>query len=192
MSATHQALRRWAKGSYPMEAGVELLIRAGGGRLAAKGWPWVQEGSVAGSWWINVEEVTEENLGALSGGETRLLRIAASLLAGPPVDLYSSIAGLDRENIALVLAAISHAGGAHEHSGPPAPDPVGRYLVGGVRMGFPRLGSLYPWPAEPLADQGERIEPTESSSRRPRPPGAAGSSGVSLEGTGHGAPHSWG
>jgi len=57
----------------------------------------------------------EDNCGALSGGETRLLRIAASLLGGPPVDLSRNLAGLDREHLQLVLDAIAHAGGSHEH-----------------------------------------------------------------------------
>lgn len=52
----------------------------------------------------------------LSGGETRLLRIAASLLGGPPVDLSSNLAGLDREHLQRVLVAIAHAGGGHEHT----------------------------------------------------------------------------
>ena len=56
--------------------------------------------------------MNDDNYGALSGGETRLLRIAASLLDGPPVDLNGSLAGLDRQHCQLVLAAIAHASGA--------------------------------------------------------------------------------
>lgn len=61
--------------------------------------------------------MTEDNYGALSGGGTRLLRIAASLLGGPPVDLSRNLAGLDREHLQLVLAAIARANGSNEHTG---------------------------------------------------------------------------
>ncbi len=55
--------------------------------------------------------MNEDSFGALSGGETRLLRIAASLLDGPPVDLGRNLAGLDREHLQLVFSAIAHACG---------------------------------------------------------------------------------
>ena len=119
MTEVHEALRRWAKGLYPLEAGVELLIRAFDGRFANPSQPWVQEGDDAGWWWIDAEQMTEDNYGALSGGETRLLRIAASLLDGPPVDLSRNLSGLDREHLQLVLDAIAHAGGSHERGGWP-------------------------------------------------------------------------
>lgn len=116
MSEVHEALRYWAKGLYPLEAGVELLIHAFDGRFANPWQPWVQQGDDPGWWWIDVDQMTEDNYGALSGGETRLLRIAASLLGGPPVDLSRNLAGLDREHLQLVLAAVAHASGSHEHS----------------------------------------------------------------------------
>jgi len=116
MTEVHEALRRWAKGLYPLEAGVELLMQSFDGRFANPSQPWVQQGDDPGWWWIEVEQMTEDNYGALSGGETRLLRIAASLLGGPPVDLSSNLAGLDREHLQRVLAAIAQAGGGHAHS----------------------------------------------------------------------------
>jgi hypothetical protein len=116
MTEVHEALRRWARGLYPLEAGVELLIQSFDGRFANPSQPWVQQGDDPGWWWIEVEQMTEDNYGALSGGETRLLRIAASLLGGPPVDLSSNLAGLDREHLQRVLVAIAHAGGGHEHT----------------------------------------------------------------------------
>lgn len=48
----------------------------------------------------------------------------------------------------LILAAVAHSSGSHEHTGGLVPDPQGR-LVGRdgiIRMGFQRLGSLHPWP----------------------------------------------
>jgi hypothetical protein len=144
---THSALRTWAKGAYPLEAGVELLIRTSGGRFAADTQPWIQPGDNPGWWWVDADQLTDDNLGALSGAEARMLRIAASLLAGAPVNLYEAVPGLDRDHVQLVLAAIAHTSGSHEHAGHPVPDPVGRYRTSdGTRMTIPRLGSLYPWP----------------------------------------------
>lgn len=144
---THAGLRAWARGIYPLEAGVELLIRISDGRFAASSQPWIQPGDDPGWWWVDVDQLTEDNTAALSGGEARLLRIAASLLGGAPVLLYEAVPGLDREHLQLVLAAIAHANGSHEHNGPPIPDSDGRYRTSdGTLMSFPRLGSLYPWP----------------------------------------------
>ncbi len=59
--------------------------------------------------------------GTLTGGGgsvNRVLRIAASLSElGAPVDLVDAVTGLDRHNLALVLGAVSHANGSHEHTG---------------------------------------------------------------------------
>ena len=43
---------------------------------------------------------------------------------------------------------IAHAGGSHEHSGDLQPDPDGKWNLNGVRHGFRRLPSLYPWPED--------------------------------------------
>jgi len=147
MTEVHEALRRWAKGLYPLEAGVELLVRSFDGRFANPSQPWVQQGDDLGWWWIDAEQMNDDNYGALSGGETRLLRIAASLLDGPPVDLNGSLAGLDRQHCQLVLAAIAHASGSHEHSQWPeldVDDPD--HDPGKTGTQSRRSGSLYPWP----------------------------------------------
>lgn len=111
-------LRFWAAGMYNRTAAVELLIRAFDGRFAHPGNPWIQPGDEYH--WLNAELI-ESNIGALSGGERRVLLIVAALADG---DLGDCVAGLDRENLSLVLAAIAHTGGSHEHPG----------------------GTLYPWP----------------------------------------------
>ena len=54
------------------------------------------------------------NILAASGGELRVLRLAHSLVAG---ELGATIPSLDRDAMALVLAALAHANGSHEHSG---------------------------------------------------------------------------
>jgi hypothetical protein len=46
-----------------------------------------------------------------SGGEGRVLRIAASLAAGVPVDLCDAVTGLDAANVARFAQAVLHAGG---------------------------------------------------------------------------------
>jgi hypothetical protein len=48
---------------------------------------------------------------ACSGGEARLLRIAASLAQGIPVDLRDAVTGLDHANATLVAQAITQAAG---------------------------------------------------------------------------------
>ncbi|MBT2538799.1 hypothetical protein [Arthrobacter sp. ISL-69] len=141
-------LRAWAKGSYNLEAATELLIRAFGGRFAAKGNPWIHTSATpAGPHqvqaWIDFEAIPEQ-AGMLSGGERRFLLLAASLAENVQVVLGDVVPGLDRGNLALVLAAIAHAGGSHEHSDIRT-DPDGSMIIAG---GY--LDSLYPWPKENL------------------------------------------
>lgn len=138
------ALRAWAKGSYPLEAGTELLIRT---RFAGPGNPWINESTQnPGRWWIDADLINDDTIGSYSGGEQRTLRIAAALLGGQPVNMYEDIPGLDRNHLDLVLAAVAHAGGSHEHSDL-VPDPNGRMVTSdGGRMAFHKLGPLHSWP----------------------------------------------
>jgi hypothetical protein len=46
-----------------------------------------------------------------SGGEGQVLRIAASIAEGVPVDLREAVTGLDENNTSLVVAAVLHAAG---------------------------------------------------------------------------------
>jgi hypothetical protein len=46
-----------------------------------------------------------------SGGEGRVLRIAASIAGGVPVDLGEAVTGLDENNAVLAAAAVLHAAG---------------------------------------------------------------------------------
>lgn len=129
----NERLRSQAKGVYALEAATELLIRAG---LADRGRPWVNNEG-----WVDFDSIAED-VGALSRGEQHLLRIAASLAGATPCLLDDDLTGLDRQNTALVLAAVSHATGSHE-DGEHLPDNLG--LIG---PDSPRLkhGPLYPWP----------------------------------------------
>lgn len=113
-------MRAWARGTYPLEAATELLIHGCGGRFAETGQAWVHVED-RGRAWIDFEELTEQLAagGPWSGGERRLLALAASLGADGGL-LNENLASLDRDNLALVLASVSHAGGSHEH----APTPI--------------------------------------------------------------------
>lgn len=136
MSEIEEAVRRWARGLYPAEAGVELLLRQ---ELAIyDGAPWIRhEGGYAA---IDPEALLDQTAG-WSGGERRLVAIAASLLGGPAVDLSDAMSGLDRHHASLVLAALAHANGSHQHA---------RMVVDHARGVMRRDGfepSLYAWPA---------------------------------------------
>ncbi len=114
-------LRAWARGIYPDEAGVELLIghasflhRADftsrfisipgdGAGLAAIDWP----AAIA---------ALEDSL-PCSGGENRMLRLAASLAGGIPVNLRDALTGIDSRGTQLVVQAVLHASGHRPSSG---------------------------------------------------------------------------
>lgn len=123
----YRQLREWANGDYPAEAAVELLIRASNGRLAQAGNPWIQihDGTRASVNWAAAEA------GPLSGGERRLLALAASIAGERDVNIGESVSRMDRSAVQLILAAIAHAAGTHEHTDFPT---------------HTRLDSLYPWP----------------------------------------------
>ena len=115
----HAALRAHAQGLYACEAATELLIMhaswlhrsdflnefvhtgpglISGIPMAAVNWP---------------EAITALENGHLpcSGGESRILKIAASLAEGIPVNLRDALTGLDSANIGLVVSAVLHTGG---------------------------------------------------------------------------------
>jgi energy-coupling factor transporter ATP-binding protein EcfA2 len=52
-----------------------------------------------------------------SGGERRILQLAASLAAGTPVSLRDTVTGIDQDNAARLLTAIRHAAGQSAHNG---------------------------------------------------------------------------
>lgn len=115
------ALRAWAEGLRPLEAGVGLLIAHGtflqrsdftsrfishsGGtdptRLAAIDWDTAAAALAAGEL-------------PCSGGERRILALAASLAAGIPIDLGDAVTGLDSPNTRHLITAIRHAAGMRD------------------------------------------------------------------------------
>lgn len=140
-SVPTEKLRDWARGSFPLEAAIEILVRAHGGRFAAAGNPWIKTDN--GRLWLDSDAIDEESMGALSGGEKRLLRIVASLAGGTPVSLGDNLPGLDRAALELVVAAVAHAAGSHEQSEPRFNDDHTAVA------GFDRLRPLAEWPAHP-------------------------------------------
>jgi len=116
-----ESLRACARGIYPDEAAIELLIchdtflrrgdftrhittgehdhRGNGAAHAAIDWA--------------AAATTALDAGALpcSGGERRILRLAASLAAGLPADLRDIFTGLDDRNLTLAISAFMHASG---------------------------------------------------------------------------------
>lgn len=137
-SRTVCGLRTWARGGYAAEAAVELLVRAMDGRFASPEWPWVRSNPISGWYWIDGDAIVGGS-GRLSGGERRMLAVVAALVGGPPLtDVADVLAGLDRDNLALVLAAFAHAGGSHEHT-------LLRLTDAGPE--FDRPGPLVVWPS---------------------------------------------
>lgn len=114
----HDALRAHARGRLAAEAAVELLI---GDRC------WLRRNDFIDAYvettpglsnrapMASVDwpaAITALDTGALpcSGGERRMLRIAASLAEGIPVDLRDALTGLDIDNLDLVAEAVLHTG----------------------------------------------------------------------------------
>jgi hypothetical protein len=124
----HGALRACARGLYPAEASVEFLI-SHGSLLASSDFRdrFIHPGTSITDGITQMAEIdwpaaiTALNAGELpySGGEQRILRIAASLADGIPVDLRYALTGLDDRNINLVITAVRHASGNRPAPGNP-------------------------------------------------------------------------
>jgi hypothetical protein len=141
-------LLRAAVGDYAAEAAVLLLANDGHwlARLRAAGVITVEAEPVDGQLWARIEWAEPDAAlaeGQLPGSQEELavLRVAASLADGRPIDLADVAVALDRRTLGLVLAALAHAAGSHDHR---APVPAGHNPDGEVR-----LGPLIAWPARP-------------------------------------------
>ena len=112
------ALRAGARGIYPLEAGTGLLIECGSwlhredftSRFITAGTS-ISDGItlLASTDWEAA--VTALHVGELSasGGERRMLLLAASIAGGTPVSLNDTLPGIDRRNASLVVRAVAHA-----------------------------------------------------------------------------------
>ncbi len=104
------ALREWARGMTALSAATELVIRAG---FAQKSRPWIHYDEDTRRPWIDFDQIPDL-CGAMSGGEQRPLRIAASLSGTTPIVLGDEIVGLDHRWTELMRIAIAHAAGFTE------------------------------------------------------------------------------
>ena len=108
-------LRAWARGIYPDEAGVEMLI--GHAVFLHRADFTSRFISISGDGaglavidWRAAIAALDDSL-PCSGGENRMLRLAASLAAGIPVNLRDALTGIDDRGIQLVINAVLHASG---------------------------------------------------------------------------------
>lgn len=168
-AAVHASLRAWARGSYGDEAAVELIIRSFGGRFALPGWPWIAPRERPGEYWLDADSINEAT-GQLSGGEQRVLALVAALAGSQPLkrSLADVMSGVDRDNQSLILAALSHAGGSHQHNDYRR-RPDGTYAIS-------EAGALFPWPEAvgALAQDRLPLDAPKVESRRDRVPPARG------------------
>jgi hypothetical protein len=111
------ALRACATGLCPVEAGVALLI-SNETFLHRDDFTsrFIQHGTTCSTPMAAVDwdgAITALQAGELpcSGGERRILLLAASLAADTPVGLGDTISGIDDANISRLLTAIRHAAG---------------------------------------------------------------------------------
>ena len=114
------ALRACARGIHPLEAGTGLLIDCGSwlhrsdftSRFITAGTS-ISDGTTvlaATDWEAAIAALHAGELPA-SGGERRMLLLAASIAGGTPVSLNDALAGIDRRNARLVVDAVAHAAG---------------------------------------------------------------------------------
>lgn len=124
-------LRGWASGDYGLEAAVDLLaasrvwlhrddFRAACVRATAAH---LVDSLGLARWWLDFEkaaQVADRGTLPASDSERQVLALAASL-AGYPSSrpLHDLVTGLDTGNLALVLDAVAHTAGWHEHRATP-------------------------------------------------------------------------
>ena len=129
------ALPASACGIYPLEAGAGLLTECGSwlhredftSRFITVGTS-ISDGATllaSADWEAAVTALHAGELPA-SGGERRMLLLAASIAGGIPVSLYDALPGIDRRNASLVVSAVAHAAGLPD----PHPETDKRYLNG--------------------------------------------------------------
>jgi len=132
-------LRAWASGWLSLEAAVEVLIRSVDGRFTQPSNPWILQDRPDRPFWLDAAAIGP-NSGSLSDGERRVLAVVEALALGSPLwDLGGILAGLDRQHLALILAAVAHAGGSHEQV---------EVAVTDTGISWEPIGSLFPWPAQ--------------------------------------------
>jgi hypothetical protein len=113
------ALRAGADGLYTLEAATGLviahhswLIRDDFARFIHHG-----SGTAAIDWAAAMTALDEGRLSG-SGGERRMLELAASLAGHRPVILGDAIPGIDARNLGIVVKAVLHASGQRQFPSP--------------------------------------------------------------------------
>ncbi|MGC0252140.1 hypothetical protein [Pseudactinotalea sp. Z1748] len=108
-SARDDALRRWAYGSLPLMAGVEMLL---GSTVKAALWPVLVRDSQHGPWLDTAGGHHTLLESALSGGETRAGLLVLELADVPTgVALGDLLCGIDPRNLAVFQRAVRVIGG---------------------------------------------------------------------------------
>jgi hypothetical protein len=118
-AAVIAALRARAAGLYPEEAGTEMLIRHGGilhrddFACFVHAGTSISDGTTLMAWidWDAALGALHSGQIPASGGERRILQLAASIAGGFPVCLRDTIPGLDNQNLELLITTIRHAAG---------------------------------------------------------------------------------
>jgi hypothetical protein len=111
------ALRNCASGLYAAQAGVALLV--GHGTFLHRNdftSRFIEHGTSGATPMAAIDwdaAITALASGSLpcSGGERRILELAASLAGGIPADLRDTVTGLDNDYTARFITAIRHATG---------------------------------------------------------------------------------
>ncbi len=113
-----EAVRAGAAGLYSLEAACELVIGTGWlhrddfARFVSTGTSLTDcVTELAHIDWQSVISSRDAGLLPCGSGENRILRMAASIAAGIPVDLNDALCGLDQASINLVVRAVRHANG---------------------------------------------------------------------------------
>lgn len=113
-AALASALRAHARGLHCLEAAADLLISHHAWLHRSDFTSFISTSSEPGlaciSWHAAVTALHEGRL-PCSGSESAMLRIAASLAEGIPIDLHEALTRLDSRNADLVTRAIQHATG---------------------------------------------------------------------------------
>ena len=112
------AVRAGAAGLYSLEAACDLVISTGWlhrddfSSFVTTVTP-VTDGAteLAHIDWQAVIASRDDGLLPCGSAENRLLRLAASIAAGIPVDLNEALCELDQSSIAFVVRAVRHANG---------------------------------------------------------------------------------
>ena len=115
-----EALRACATGIHTVEAGVAFFIANGTflrrddftSRFITTATS-ISDGTTPMAdidWGAVITALHADEL-SCSGGERRILLLAASLAGGIPVDLRDTVTGIDDANICRLLTAIRHAAG---------------------------------------------------------------------------------